>query len=235
MRELLKDLNYGSKVIKQTLGQVIWFWFKYVLAIGICGLVIGISALFYYTPQFPKLLTEKVPEVQFTIKNGKLTTNQQLPFKWDDGRMFVYIDENKIILSDSKGENNEIKFADIKEEVKFDKNMIVKWSTENKLWLLGVGLAILFSLILVLGIFYLLWQTIMFLVWSLGFWIFSFILKKKLGYLDIIKLVITASVIPLFISTLNIVFQDRILNILSFGILVFYCGIWIYHLPSGKK
>lgn len=41
MRELVKDVNYGSKVIKKTLVQVIWYWFKYVLAIGICGLVIG--------------------------------------------------------------------------------------------------------------------------------------------------------------------------------------------------
>ena len=75
----------------------------------------------------------------------------------------------------------------------------------------------------------------MFLIWSAGFWIYSKIFKKNLHYLDIIKLVITASVVPLFISALNIVFQDSLLGIIGVGTMVFYTGTWIYHLQFPQK
>jgi len=252
MRESLKDFNYGSKIIKRTLGQVVWYWFKYVLMIGILILVMGMFALVYFTPQIPKFLDNKLPEISLSIKDGQVSTSVAEPYVWGDKNMALVINtqgtvddlkdyqagvlilKNKLVVK-NENETKLVDLSDIKEEVKFDKAGIVKWSTENKMWLLVVGFAILLSLLLILGIFYLIWQAITFLFWSFGFLLYSKILKKKLQYLDILKLVITASVIPLFISALNIVFQDKILSILSFGVLVYYCAIWIYHLPSGKK
>lgn len=252
MRELVKDVNYGSKVIKKSLSQVIWFWFKYVLMIGICGIVIGICALVYFTPQIPKFLSDRLPNIDLAIKDGLVSTTLTEPYIWGDKNTALVINtqgtvddlkdykagvlilKNKIVAK-NENETKFIDLSDFKDETKLDKNMIIKWSTENKLWLLGAGLAILVSQILILGIFYLIWQAIMFLVWSLTFWVYAKILKKKLQYLDILKLVITASVVPMLVSVLNIVFQDKLLGIVGTGILVFYTGIWIYHLPSGKK
>ncbi len=252
MRESLKDLNYGAKIIKQTLAQVIWYWFKYVLMIGICVLGFGIFAVVYFTPQIPKFLSDKLPEVGLSIKDGQVSTNVTEPYVWGDNNMALVINtkgtvddlkdyqsgvlilKNKLVVK-NENETKFIDLSDFKDETSLDKNMIVKWSADNKLWLLGVGFALLVIIILILGIFYLIWQTMMFLIWSLGFWVFSFILRRKMQYINCIKLVITASVVPMFISALNIVFQDRILPFISTAIFIFYTGIWIYHLPSVKK
>ncbi len=220
MIESLRDLNYGSVVIKNSLSHAIWHWFKYVLGIGMCGLVIGISSLTYFTPQIPKFLQERFPV---------------LPYTWDDGRVSVFLDENKLILNDRKGQSNEIKFSDIKKDFKLDKNSIVKWTEGNKSWLLGAGLAILLSLELIMGGFYLLWQAVAFLLFAVGFWIFGKIIKKNITFRDTLKIVIYAGVLPLLISTLNILFQDKILDMLSFGLFVFYAGAWIYHLQDSIK
>ena len=83
MMESLRDLNYGSVVIKNSLSHAIWHWFKYVLGIGIGGLVIGVSALVYFTPQIPKFLSEKLPDINLTLKDGKVSTNIPEPYVWE--------------------------------------------------------------------------------------------------------------------------------------------------------
>lgn len=252
MMESLRDLNYGSVVIKNSLSHAIWNWFKYVLGIGIGGLVIGVSALVYFTPQIPKFLSEKLPDINLTLKDGKVSTNIPEPYVWGDKNMALIINtkgtvddlrEYKIgvlilkdkIVAKQESETKLIDLSEFKDEASLSKEMIVSWTQNNKVWLLVVGLAMLIIIEVILGIMYLIWQVFSFLFWSLAFFVVSIILKKNLGYTNILKIVLTASVIPLLISTLNILFQDKILDTLSIGIFVFYAGTWIYRLDLTKS
>lgn len=248
----LRDLNYSDKIIKFSLPQVIWHWFKYVLGIGILILVIGVCALVYFTPQIPKFLGDKLPEISLTIKDGQVSTNITEPYVWGDKNMALIINtkgtvddlkdykSGALILKDKLYAKNEsetkmIDLSEFKDETSISKSKIVAWSQSNKLWLLTVGVFILFVVEFVLGILYLGWQSIVFILWSLGFLLISKVMRLKLEFFNILKIVLTASVLPLLISTLNILFQDRILDILSLAVFVFYTGIWIYHLKPEQK
>jgi hypothetical protein len=252
MLESLKDLNYGEKIIKKSLGHAIWYWFKYVLGVGIGGLVIGISALVYFTPQIPKFLSEKLPDINLTLIDGEVSTNMPEPYVWGDKDMALIINtkgtvddlrEYKIgvlilkdkIVAKQESETKLIDLSEFKDEASLSKEMIVSWTQNNKIWILVVGLSMLLVIEFILGIVYLIWQVFAFLFWSLAFFIVSKILKKNLGFTNILKIVLTASVVPLLISTLNILFQDKILDTLSIGIFVFYAGAWIYRLDLTKS
>lgn len=252
MIQSLKDLNYGNKIVKFSLPQVIWHWFKYVLGIGICGLVIGICALVYFTPQIPKFLSDKLPEVSLSIKDGQVSTNMIEPFIWGDKSMALIINtkgtvddlkeyrsgvlilKDKLVAKNDK-ETKLIDLSDFKEELTLSKSVIITWTQNNKFWLLGVGVLMLIMLEIVLGGVFLVWQSIAFVVWSLGFWIFAIFFRKKLGFLNTLKIVIYASVLPLLLSTINMLFQDKMLDTLGLGLQVFYAGVWIYHLDLTKS
>lgn len=248
----LRDLNYGKKIIELSLGQAIWYWFKYVLGLGIGGLVIGISVLVYYTPQIPKFLNDKLPEISLSIKDGEVSTSLPEPYIWGDKNMALIINtkgtvddlkeyrsgvlilKNKL-LAKNKSETKLIDLSDMKDETKLDKNFFVSWTQNNKAWLLVVGLVILVVVELIVGVFYMLWQALSFLFWSLVLFVLSRLLQIRLEFLNILKIVLVASVVPLLISVLNILFQDKILDMVSIGVFVFYASIWIYHLKPVSK
>jgi hypothetical protein len=226
--ESLRNFDYGVQTKKLTLGQTLSYWFKYIILIGICGLVIGVGAVVYFTPQIPKLITEKVPEVEFAIKDGKLTTNQKLPFSWKDNEMEIYIDETYATFKNNEGKSQEIKFADIKEELSFNKKIVVDWVMANQTWLLVGGVILVLLLTVVVGSFTVLGQLLQMALWAVGFWILAMILKKNLKYLETLRFVIVASVPALVLDIFG-------LRLISMAVLAFYVGMWIYRLPSKNK
>ncbi len=226
--ESLKNLDYGVQIKKMTVGQTLSYWSKYVLLIGILGLIIGIGAVVYFAPQTPKLITENVPDVQFEIKQGKLTTNQKLPFTWQDNESSIYIDETKIIIKSPDGKSPEVKFADIKEDFSFNKMVIANWVANNQTLLLVLGIVLVLVLVLVIGLFGVLGQLFQMALWTVGFWILAIVLKKNLKYLETLKFVIMASVPALAFDIFG-------LPLLSMAVLAFYAGVWIYRLPTKNK
>ncbi|MBI5358115.1 DUF1189 family protein [Candidatus Amesbacteria bacterium] len=215
-------------------------------------LVIGISVLVYYTPQIPKFLNDKLPEISLSIKDGEVSTSLPEPYIWGDKNMALIINtkgtvddlkeyrsgvlilKNKL-LAKNKSETKLIDLSDMKDETKLDKNFFVSWTQNNKAWLLVVGLVILVVVELIVGVFYMLWQALSFLFWSLVLFVLSRLLQIRLEFLNILKIVLVASVVPLLISVLNILFQDKILDMVSIGVFVFYASIWIYHLKPVSK
>ena len=233
--ESLKNLNYGVSIKKMTLGQALSYWVKYVILFAVLGLVVGIGAVVYFAPQIPKLVTEKAPEIDFAVKGGKLTTNQKLPFAWQDNGTEIYIDETHATFKNSEGKSQEIKFADFKEDFSFNKKMVVDWTTANQTLLLGLGVGLVLILVLIAGSIGILGQFFQMALWTVGFWILNLILKKNLKYLETFRFVVVASVPALILDMINFLFNDKILSLLSMAVFVFYAAIWIYRLPTKNK
>lgn len=226
--ESLRNLDYGVQIKKMTLGQTLSYWIKYIILIAVLGLVIGIGAVVYFAPQVPKLVNEKVPEIEFAIRGGKLTTNQKLPITWQDNESSIYIDETKIVIKSPDGKSSEIKFADVKEDFSFNKKMVVDWIAVNQSLLLILGIGLVLVLTLLLSLLGILGQLLQMALWTVGFWILSLVLKKNLKYLEVLRFVIVASVPALILDIFG-------LRLLSMGVMAFYTGIWIYRLPVKNK
>lgn len=172
--ESLRNLDYGTQIKKMTLGQTLTYWIKYIILIGICGLVIGIGAVVYFAPQIPKFVSDK-------------TTEQ--PFIWKENGMEVYIDQEKFVVTSPDGKVNEIKMSLI---------------LNNPGKILALGIVVVIIGVLSLGIVSILGQLFQIALWTVGFWILGLILKKNLKYFEVLKFVIVASVPALVLDILTL-------------------------------
>lgn len=178
--ESVKNLDYGPQILKLSLRQVIWYWFKYVLFIGILIFGLGISAVVYFTPQIPKFISEKAAEQ---------------PFVWKEGGMEIYLDQEKFVATSPDGVVNEIKTSSI---------------LNNQGKILGLGIIVVLFIVLSIGIAGIIRQLFQVVLGALGFWILGLVLKKRLKYSNAIKIVIFASVVPLLLSIFNLTFISMV-------------------------
>lgn len=168
--ESLKNLDYGTQIKKMTLGQTLSYWSKYIILLGICGLVVGIGAVVYFAPQIPKFVSDK-------------TTEQ--PFIWKENGMEVYIDQEKFVATSPDGKVNEIKMSLI---------------LDNQGKILALGIIVVVIGVFSLGTVGVLAQLFQMALWTVGFWILGLILKKNLKYLEVLRFVIVASVPALILD-----------------------------------
>lgn len=168
--ESLRNLDYGVQIKKMTLGQTLSYWIKYIILIAVLGLVIGIGAVVYFTPQIPKFVADKTVEQ---------------PFVWKESGMEVYIDQEKFVVTSPDGKINEMKMSLI---------------LDNPGKILAMGIALVFMSVLFFGALIILGQLFQIALWTVGFWILGLVLKKNLKYLEVLRFVIVASVPALILD-----------------------------------
>jgi len=250
--ESLRDLEYGKEIIKKTVGQSFWYWLKYPLAITIILSFVWIAVVIYFTPRISRLADQYLPEVDLTVRDGMATTTMKQPLVWEGfGSVFIFnlkgserdLDGYKnglLILEDrviAKGGRVErvIKWSEFEHDFQITKQGVVDTLSKNKFTILVVLLVIML-LRDVLGFgFLVLSQTIIFLVWSVLFWIVARIFHKPLKYLDIFKLSLYAAVPALLVDLLNGLLPGSVLSTLSMGVFVFYGLAWLYRLSNDPK
>ncbi len=247
----VSDLNYGAKIVERSVKEVFWYWYKYVLLFAAIMLFLALGGVSYFTPQLPKIVESKLSQFDLTVKGGKASTHIPQPQIYTDSDLAIILnlagkpadldnyksgalilvdriifkntDSNKIVNT------KELKWSDLG-DFAITKDTLVSWLMTNKLRILTILLSAVIVLALVFLGLYTLWQIISMAIWAVLFLLVAKILKKKLAYAQVVRLVFYASVISLLIGTLNLVLPSQLLATLSLGAFVFYVCAWIYRL-----
>ena len=248
----LQDFTYGKVILKKTIGQSLWYFCKYLLLFGIAGLILALGLLSYFTPQFSRLVDQNFPDVKLSVTDGQVTTNLPQPFVAGDQNFAFIINTagtiddlaqystGVLILKDKllvKSEDGQTRIQNLSDfnDLTVDKSQIVSWTQNHKLLLLGLGFLSLSLIIILLSGFYWLWTLLASFVWSAILWATSHLFKRPHPYLDILKLVLHASVISLFFQVLSLFFPASALSLIGLGLFVFYSLTWLWHLPAPTK
>lgn len=244
----VRDTKYGSVIVKRTVGESIWYWTKYLIAMVVIGVCMGIAALTYYVPQLPKVAMENLPDIQVAVKDGKFSTNAVEPF--------VRGDENFSLILNSKGDvtdldnfktgmlvlsdrvvvksENETRIMDLKEVQNFsaDRNGIVSWLKSHQSNLMGIGVVSVIVIAIFLGGFFWIWQMVWFVIWAAIMMLASKLMKKPVEFANALKIVAYASVISLILRVLFSAVNVPSLPILAFVAFLFYAFSWVNNLNS---
>ncbi len=246
----VRDLEYGQKIVKKTVGQAFWYWFKYVLTISLIVFGLAIASLTYLTPQIPQFAEKQLPAIKVHIKDGKLTTDAKQPLVLGDDNFKIIlntegketdIDQIKsgaLILADrilikDDTQTKIVKFSD-SQEISVDKPTLVNWLKVNRPGLLALGVAM--ALIVGIGLLggYFIWKAVIFLLGSLLLLVLSKIAHRNLPLIDCLKLVIYAEVPALLVSLILTLTVSQIASMAGLLTWAFLAVAWIYKLPIAK-
>lgn len=245
----VSDLSYGAKIVERSVKEVFWYWYKYVLLFAGIMLFLSLAGVTYFTPQLTKIAADKLPQFDLKVQDGKASTHIPQPQMYTDSDLaiilnlagkptdldtykngaLVLVDRIIVKNTDNSGVVNskEIKWSDLG-NFSIDKNGVVSWLGTNKTRILASLLGIVVVLGIVLLGLYTLWQIVAMAVWAILFLVVAKILKKKLKYIQVVRLVFYASVISLLLGALNLLLPNQLLSIFSLGAFVFYVCAWIY-------
>ena len=232
----LQDLKYGPKILAKTGKQTYWYWTKYFLALAGVGLFLILAVITYFVPQVPKFLSQNFPESQPAIytdsgisfildTTGKITD-------LSDYKTGILVTADKIFFKDQQSKVQEIAIKKF-EDTAFDKNTIVNWSGENKPLLWGIVASSAVLILLSYGSFLYISYLVIMLAAAVGIWALSLILKKRISYINSLKLVFYASILPLIVSGFSFLSaNDQITFIIQTGLFLIYAVGWLWYLPK---
>lgn len=244
----LGDFKYGNTIVGKTAGQAMWYWTKYLLLFAGLLVILSLGLLVYYVPQIPSLADKNFPDIEVSIKNGQVSTTASEPYVIGDSNFSFVINthgtgddlkniksgaillKDKIVVKSEDGQSRTQDLSDIK-DLTLNKKTVVDWAVQSKPTLLFMGLVALLVFLTLMSGFYWLWKMLSIIALSLVFWIVATILKRTASYVDILKLALYASVLPLFISAFSLFAPNPSSSLISLILLALYTLAWIYHLP----
>lgn len=247
----LADADYANHIIKKTLKSAIWYFVSYVLLLSAIPLSLAIILITYFVPQFPSIISTKVPDGYISLKNGILETNyppyqvsmpdrvfsfdpqETVPENLDSLSVGFYIYNNGIVHIESDNDPLIQEFSDVS-DFQLEKGQLVSWISSHlgRIWLALFGLTLI---VVALGVvIFLLIRAVMLLLWSAVLWIFSRALNKSLSYLQAFKLSLYAAVPSLIISGISTVTDNQYLGYLSLGLFIFLSGSWVWNIKVSK-
>jgi hypothetical protein len=246
----LQNPNYGNTIISLSLRKVIWYWTKYLLLIAGISFFIAIFFVTNKLPQLPRFILEKFPEGNISFNNGQLSSTVLQPMvigspefalildtEASDSALDIYssgilFQKNQILLKSEDGQTD-IQTYERVPDFSIDKQTASETVSKNiiKIWFIIFG-AIL-SLTLIISSITWFWKGLSYLIWALLFLaIAKFIMKKNLDYLQVLKIVIYASVLPFLLSIILSFFPNPILEILNLAVLSYFGFNWISNIQT---
>ncbi len=235
----LSSKTYGQTIIKKTIGQSLWYWSKYVIAVGILVFVVLTGLIFYYTPQAARLLDENLPNIDLSVKNGQATSSTEQPYQMGDSDFMFILDTkgtsteldpyksgllilgDRILAKKNSTETQEYKLKDMG-DFQIDKQTIISAFSKNKYTLATTLILISVIFVVFMVSLYWLFNLLSFLVSGFLLLIFAKIIHRKIIYTDSLKIVIHAAVISMLVSPIS--------PALSLGLFLIYSCVWIYNL-----
>jgi hypothetical protein len=246
----LQDPGYGNVIISQPLKKVVWYWTRYLLLVAGMGFLLAIFFVTNKLPQLPRFIDEKFPQGDITFKGGQLSTTIAQPLfigsqefalvldteasasaldKYSSGVLFQ---KNQILLKSEDGQTD-IQTYDRVPDFSVNKQIASEAISKNiiKIWFALFGIVLLFTLIISSITWF--WKGLSYVIWALLFLAISkFIMKKNLTYLQVLKIVIFASVLPFLLSIILSFFPNPILEILNLAVLSYFGFNWISNVQS---
>lgn len=225
----LRDLNYGSQIMKFSWKKVFKHWFSAFVWVFVVWTLGTIAFWTYFVPQIPKMIIDKIPDIQVELKQKKLYVIPATPLVLGDSQNILAF-EPEFILLKNNGKVTKIDYPD--QNFSLNKTLVLAFVKESKIkiWLAGIALISIFLLVITLSLS--ISQMTGLLLWSVVFWVGGKLLLKKLSYLDTLKICIYASVPGIFISIFGN--SGMLGTILPLVLFAWYSGMWIYKLPSSK-
>lgn len=246
----LQDPNYGNVIISKPLKKVVWYWSQYLLLISALGFLMTIFFITNKLPQLPRFIEEKFPEGDIAFNGGQLSTTISQPLfigsqefalvldteasasaldKYSSGILFQ---KNQILMKSEDGQTD-IQTYDKIPDFSINKQIASETISKNivKIWFALFGIVLLFTLIISSITWF--WKGLSYVIWALLFLaIAKFIMKKNLSYLQILKIVIYASVLPFLLSIILSFFPNPILEILNLAVLSYFGFNWVSNIQS---
>lgn len=239
----LKDHEYGKKIIAKPVKAVILYWTKYILFFAAIPLIILIPVWTYFSPQLPKLFRENIPEVNLNIKNGIASSSGYQPVIIGDSDFSLVMNlrgresdldnvaSGILLLSDklvikSPDKNIQTHTLQSLEGLDINSASVINWISAHLglTWLLGTAFIISFTVLAVS----LYWskQFTLFLLFSGPLWLVGKVIRHPIHYINALKIIIYASVLPLIISAITIISPNTIIDILNIGLFAYFTISW---------
>ncbi|TSC85404.1 MAG: hypothetical protein G01um101416_872 [Microgenomates group bacterium Gr01-1014_16] len=242
----LRDPKYFEVIAKKTVKQSLWYWGRYVQLFALIPTVLAIFTLTYYTPQFPRLAKQYLPEADLTVKDGLASTSLQQPFvaNLEDvvfiidttgdsslNKPGVMITKDKFIFRSPEGDTQTQSLKDLG-DFHFDKSAATSWisSHQFQIWLLGFLLIVLLAVIFSLS--YVSFNILLFLFWAAIMWLISRLRHRKFLFFTGFKIAVHASVLPLIISALTFISSSQLIFFLNLFLFIFYTVSWYHSLTT---
>lgn len=248
----LSSKIYGREIIKKTVRQSIWYWSKYVIAVGVLFFVILLGLVFYYTPQAARLLDENLPNLDLTVKDGKAFSSVNQPYLMGDSKFMFILDtkgdpkqldaydsgliilEDKVIAKSKANETQEYKLQDFG-DFSFDKQTVVSQVAKNKINLAVTLIITAVALLILGGLAYWIFNLISFLVSSLIIFVFASVVHKKITYTNSFKIAVHAATITFLLSALSLFSSGLFSSIINISLFFIYSFVWVYNIPLLSK
>lgn len=221
----LRDLNYGSQIIKFSWKKVYKHWFSAFVWVFVVWTLGAIAFWTYFAPQIPKVIMD---------------TSLAKPMVVGDTKNVLMIDNNATAsaLSSYKAallvgkENFWYKVDDKTGQI--SKTSVLAFIKDNKakVWFLGTTFVIVITIFMVFSLCFS--QILGILFWSIIFRLGGKILSKKLNYVETLKICAYASVPGIFINGFSLRSMGMLGTILPLVLFAWYSGMWIYKLPNNK-
>ena len=248
----LSSKAYGREIVKKTVRQSIWYWSKYVIAVGVLFFVISLGLVFYYTPQAARLLDENLPNLDLTVKDGKASSSVNQPYLMGDSKFMFILDTkgdpkqldaydsgliilgDKIVAKSKANETQEYKLKDFG-DFNIDKQIVVSQVAKNKINL-AVTLIITTVALLILGsLVYWVFNLVSLLISSLIIFIFASVAHKKITYANSFKIAVHAATITFLLSALSLFSSVLFSSLINLGVFFIYSFVWVYNIPPLPK
>lgn len=244
-----RDKTYSHKILPKPIKSTLWYWSKYIIIISVLPLIISILLLTRFLPEMPKIIRENMPVGEIGAKNHLLFTTYKQPLVMGNSDFKVILNlegspqdaasisagflilKDQLIAKSPDGTLETQKFTKIP-DFSFNKDSFSSWVSANllKLWFGGVGLLIAFGL---LG-FGLTWiyHFSLYSFFALIFWLIGkYLMKKNFDFRQSFNLSLYASIIPIILSTLQIISPNQVFDLIGLGIYLYFMISWIMILP----
>lgn len=245
----ISDKTYGRAIIAKPVKSVLWYFSRYILFFAVVPLILGVILLTYFTPQFPKLVSEHVPEGYLSLTGGLLDTNysqselsfpdatfrftpdQTLPDALASLPIGLHIYRDGLVQVEEGGSYRVQRFTDLP-NFRLEKSEVISWLNHHtvQLWLILIATGL--SLWALMTALFWSFRVASLLLWSVGFYAVGRLVSRPLSYLSAFKLAVYAAVPALVISVILAIAPNKYLEFLNLVVFLFLALSWTWNLPT---
>lgn len=200
-------------------GHSLHFWISWVIFSSVLPLLVFIGYLTYYVPQLSGIITDFLPDAWISLKSGNFSSSLPYPFRYQSENFTLVINPaageeelsdqigSTLVLSDRlliRTQSDTIqsfKFSSLP-EFSVSRNQAADWIQNNLVLVWIMGLLIILTTALFIGIFYFSYKFMTFLGLAGLVWLYFKIGKQSQKFWSILAIVIYASVASLLVEVL---------------------------------
>jgi len=245
-----KNVAYGRDIITKPVKSVLWYWTKYLILISLIPFILIIFLLTRLVPQSPRLIRDYLPEGTLTMTDHTLSSTITQPSVFRDGDFEIIFDLNatpsafsstasgiligsdRLTIRSADGQLQNLDYSAIP-DFSTDKFQLADWiqSRLREVWFGGFLIITVLGLILFALSWF--WRVVGMLIGALLFWaVLRYFMHRDLRYLQVLNLVVYASVLPLLLSVLLFFVSGDVTSLINIAILIYFVYNWVKNIDT---